>query len=79
MHWNEYHFFRKPCFQSVKFMKFVVSLTSIFVRSAEAFYSFSVTFCAPLIKTVNTSRNNWFFFKPAKYAISQSLPFSIIM
>ena len=43
MHWNEYHFFRKPCFQSVKFMKFVVSLTSIVVRSAEEFDSFSVT------------------------------------
>ena len=66
-------------------MKFVVSLTSIFVRSAEEFDSFSVTspvgdvFVPHLEKTVNTSRNNWFFFKPAKYAISKSLPFSIIM
>lgn len=63
-------------------MKFVVSLTSIFVRSAEAFYSFSVTSPVGGVfvpQTVNTSRNNWFFLIPAKYAISKSLPFSIIM
>ena len=65
-------------------MKFVVSLTSIVVRSAEEFDSFSVLL--PLVmflyltyKICKYIEEQLFFFRPAKYAISKSLPFSIIM
>ena len=59
-------------------MKFVVSLTSIFVRSAEEFYSFSVTSPVGGVfvpQTVNTSRNNWFFFNTGQICHKQVFAF----